>query len=84
MKIYAIFKYPENGYNCDVKAAKDAGLVVGEKYELHNACVGGFHTDVYLEDVDGSFNSVQFEFVDELGNDVNIYKMPEFSTYACW
>lgn len=34
MKIYAIFKYPENGYNCDVKAAKDAGLVVGEKYEF--------------------------------------------------
>ena len=81
MKIYAIFEYPDNGWDYDKKTAKEAGLVVGEKYELHDASVGGWQTAIYLEGFYDVFNSVQFEFVDELGNEVDIYKIPEFRSY---
>ena len=81
MKIYAIFEHPEAGWDADIKTAKESGLVVGEKYELYDASVGSWQTDIYLEGFYDVFNSVQFEFVDELGNEVDIYKMPEFKSY---
>lgn len=63
--VYAIFNYPDNGYDCDVEYAKKQGLVKGKKYEMADASVGQFYSNIYLKDIEGSFNSVQFDFVDE-------------------
>lgn len=77
--IYAIFKYPESGMINDPKKAKDAGLVVGKRYTLEDADVGSWITYITLSEVSGSFNSVQFEFEDEFGNEVDIYHHPDFN-----
>ena len=82
MKVYAVFKYPENGWNADIQKAKDAGLVVGKRYEMWDADVGSWNTTIYLCGVSGGFNSVQFEFEDELGKEVDIYHHPEFCRYV--
>lgn len=81
MKVYAVFKYPENGWDSDIKDAKDAGLVVGKRYEVWDVDIGSWMTYIYLSDVSGHFNSVQFEFEDELGKEVDIFHHPEFTGY---
>ena len=40
MKVYAVFKHPENGWDSDIKKAKDAGLIIGKRYEVWDADVG--------------------------------------------
>ena len=77
MKVYAVFKYPENGWDADIKQAKEAGLIVDKRYEVWDVDIGSWHTNVYLCDVSGVFNSVQFEFEDELGRKVDIYQRPD-------
>jgi hypothetical protein len=81
MKVYAVFKYPENGFNSDIQMAKDSGLVIGKRYEVWDVDIGSWHNNIYLSDVSGGFNSVQFEFEDELGKKVDIYHHTEFCHY---
>lgn len=61
--------------------AKNAGLQVGERYEVEDVSMGGSYTSIYLTDIDGVFNSVQFDFEDENGIEVNIYKDPRYNSY---
>ena len=82
MNIKAIFMYPENGYEHQRIFAKKRGLIVGQSYDLEGASVGRYSSIVLLKGIDGSFNSVQFEFKDNSGNDVNIYVIPEFQEYG--
>lgn len=78
--LYAKFMYPDNGHDCDVEFAKKTGLKVGEKYEVEDLSMGGFHTSIFLKDIDGAFNSVQFEF-EEDGKPIDIYDSPEYNPY---
>ena len=78
--LYAKFMYPDNGYDCDVKNAKNAGLNVGERYEVKDLSMGGSHTSIYLKNIDGVFNSVQFDF-EEDDKPVNIYRNPKYNGY---
>jgi hypothetical protein len=56
-----IFAHPGNGYKHDQEQAAEY-LKVGEVYTVSRTEVGGFHTEVYLEEVPGrGFNSVMFD-----------------------
>ena len=78
--LYAKFIYPDYGHDCDVEHAIKVGLKVGEKYEVENLSMGGSHTSIYLKDINGAFNSVQFEF-EEDGKPINIFNSPKYNPY---
>lgn len=78
--LYAKFMYPDYGHNCDIEFAKKMGLKVGEKYEVEDLSMGGSHTSIYLKDVNGVFNSVQFEF-EEDGKSIDIFNSPKYNPY---
>ena len=78
--LYAKFMYPDNGHDCDVEFAKKMGLKVGEKYEVEDLSMGGSYTSIFLKDINGVFNSVQFEF-EEDGKPIDIYNTPKYNPY---
>lgn len=78
--LYAKFIYPNYGLDCDKEYAKKMGLKVGERYEVEDISMGGSHTSVYLKDIKGSFNSVQFEF-EEDEKPIDIYRDPRYNPY---
>lgn len=78
--LYARFMYPENGHDCDVEYAKKIGLKVGEKYEVEDLVMGQSHTSIYLKDIEGVFNSVQFDF-EEDGKPIDICDSPKYNPY---
>lgn len=78
--LYARFMHPDNGYDCDKEYAKKMGLKVGERYEVEDISMGGSHTSIYLKDIKGSFNPVQFEF-EEDGEPIDIYRDPRYNPY---
>lgn len=78
--LYAKFVYPDNGHDCDVEYAKKMGLKVGKKYEVEDISMGQSYTSIYLKDIRGSFNSVQFEF-EENGNPIDICGDPRYNPY---
>lgn len=78
--LYAKFMYPDNGHDCDVEHAKNVGLKAGEKYEVEDLSMGGSHTSIFLKDINGVFNSVQFEF-EEDGKPIDIYNSPKYNPY---
>lgn len=79
--LYAKFMYPDNGYDCDVEYAKKAELKTGERYEVEDLYMGQSHTSIYLKNINGSFNSVQFDFEEEDGSVVDIYKDARYNPY---
>ena len=78
--LYAKFMYPDSGHDCDVEFAKKMGLKVGEKYEVEDLSMGGSHTSIFLKDIQGVFNSVQFDF-EEDGESIDIYDSPKYNPY---
>ena len=78
--LYAKFMYPNNGWDGDVEYAKKVGLKVGEKYEVECLFMGRSHTSIYLKDLKGDFNSVQFDF-EEDGIPIDIYDNPKYNPY---
>lgn len=78
--LYAKFMYPNSGWDGDVEYAKEVGLKIGEKYEVEDLSMGGSHTSIFLKNIDGAFNSVQFEF-EEDGKAIDIYNSPKYNPY---
>ena len=78
--LYAKFMYPDNGYNSDIKSAKEAGLKIGANYEVADIIMGQSHTSIYLQNINGSFNAVQFDF-EEDGQPVDIYRTTKYNPY---
>lgn len=78
--LYAKFMYPNNGWDVDVEYAKKVGLKVGAKYEVDNISMGQSNTSVYLKNIKGVFNSVQFDF-EEDGKPINIFNSPKYNPY---
>ena len=78
--LYAKFMYPDYGHDCDVEHAKKVGLKVGERYEVEDLSMGGSHTSIFLKNIDGVFNSVQFEFFED-EQEVDIYRNPKYNGY---
>ena len=59
--IFAEFTHPDNGYEGEGERALSK-LTLGEKYIVKNVAVGRWHTGIQLQNVEGSFNSVLFDF----------------------
>ena len=56
-----VFSHPDAGYPHHQETANEH-LEVGATYTVERTKVGGFHTDVYLQEADGvAFNSVHFD-----------------------
>lgn len=80
-KIYAICTTLDAGSDYDQENIKKSGIQVGDQIELEDAAVGSWSTKVWLVGHKGSFNSVFFDFVDENGEDYDIYQDINFSMY---
>ena len=78
--LYAKFMYPNCGYDGDKEYAKKMGLKVGERYKVEDISMGGSYTSIYLKDIKGSFNSVQFEF-EENEKPIDIYRDHRYNPY---
>lgn len=78
--LYAKFMHPDSGRECNIEHAKKVGLKVGERYEVKDIIMGGFTTSIFLKDIEGSFNSVQFEF-EEDGEFIDIFDSPKYNPY---
>jgi hypothetical protein len=78
--IMAKFDSPTNGYPHEQEYSASR-LSVDTLYKMKNANVGRYSSTVTLEDVDGIFNSVQFSFYNEDGEEVDICKMKEFYNF---
>lgn len=78
--LYARFMYPDYGHDCDVRHAVRAGLKVGEKYKVEDLSMGQSSTSIFLKDVEGCFNSVQFDFYED-EQPVDIYRNPKYNGY---
>lgn len=70
--VYAIFRYPNNGLESDIKSAEAQGFVIGEQYIVESIDVGSWISYIQLQGYSGIYNSVQFEFIDEHGKKVDI------------
>lgn len=79
--LYARFNYPNGGWPAERGYAESMGLKVGERYEVEHVSMGGSYTSIYLTDINGVFNSVQFDFEEEDGTYVDIYNNPKYSSY---
>lgn len=78
--LYAKFMHPDSGRECNIEHAKNIGLKVGESYEVEDISMGGSSTSIFLKDIEGSFNSVQFDF-EEDGKPINIFDSPKYNPY---
>ena len=78
MKLYAICTTLDAGTSYDRQEMKDSNIQIGDKLAITDIKVGSWHTDIYLDGYHHSFNSVFFKFVDENGNDYDIYSDSKF------
>lgn len=67
------------GYTSDQEQVKPYAL--GTIFEVEDVHMGQSHTSVHLSGEKGSFNSIHFQFVDDEGLPVNIFKDPRFNPY---
>ena len=78
--LYAKFMHPDYGLDCDIKHAIKVGLKVGEKFEVKDLSMGQSYTSIFLKDIEGVFNSVQFDFYED-EQPINIFKSPKYNPY---
>lgn len=70
----AIYNYPDNGFH-PIKE-----LEVGKEYTVSDVSMGQSYTSIFLKEIPGCFNSVNFDFFKD-GKPHNIYKDPEYNPY---
>ncbi len=61
----------KGGHEYQLKRAQEI-FIEGQTYEVECAEVSGWSTSVEFKDIEGSFNSVMFDYTDENGNEVDI------------
>lgn len=77
--LQAKYTKPNAGYDWDKKRCQEL-LKLGELYEVHYVSMGQSHTHIYLEGIDGCFNSVNFDFY-ENGEPIIIQRDPRYNPY---
>ena len=80
-KLYAKFMFPNSGSERDQKLVKKENLKVGERYLVKRVEMGGYYTSISLDGFELPFNSVHFEFEEENGTTVNIYRDSRYNPY---
>lgn len=81
--LYAIYKYPESGYDYDKEYVIKEKLTLDSKYPILNVDMGQSVTYISLDlgDRVREFNSVNFDIVDEFGELYDIWGDPAFNPY---
>lgn len=79
-KVMARFLYPDHGTRFDIQKVQEAGLEKGKDYEVREIFMGQSRTSIFLEGLEGPFNSVQFEFFED-GKPLNIFRDSRFNPY---
>jgi hypothetical protein len=77
--VFAKLVHPENGWPYEQECAKK--LTVGKTYLVSRISMGQSSTSVHLQDVEGVFSSVQFDFFDHNLKPLDIYNDPRFNHY---
>lgn len=80
MNVKARFMYPNNGRAFDKERAYTAGLICGVDYDVESISMGQSITYICLSGLNGTFNSVQFDFYED-GSPINIYRDMRFNPY---
>lgn len=70
--------HPDAGYDADKEKVKK--LQPNTHYEVSSIDMGQSHTYVYLVDVSGAFNSVNFEFYED-NKLIDIFSDKRFNPY---
>ena len=82
LHLWAILTNKENGYDLDKSLVRDMPL--GTKLKVVNIHIGGHSSAFEAQGYPLSFNTVQFGFVDDDGDLVNIFKEKRFNPYLDW
>lgn len=76
---FAIFTYPDNGYEHEQKTVKELGFKIGDKFKVTDVRMGNTSTSIYLEGYNQAFNSILFEFQKANGVSYDIYNDPKYN-----
>lgn len=60
------------GLDSDIEEATESNLVIGKRYTVSKICIHNWHTDTYLQGVEGVFNSCMFTFYNSKGEIIDI------------
>lgn len=78
--LYAKYVDPQCGFEEDKLRCRKY-LILNELYEVDEIHMGQSKTDVFLKEVPGTFNSVNFDFYDEFGKAIDIYSDSRYNPY---
>lgn len=78
--LYAKYTNPSAGCEADKDRCRKY-LIREELYEVDEVQVGQSRTDVFLKEVPGTFNSVNFDFYDSFGKAIDIYTDSKYNPY---
>ena len=82
LHLWAILTNKENGYDLDKSLVRDMPL--GTKLKVVNMHIGGHSSAFEAQGYPLSFNTVQFDFVDDDGRAVDIFRNRRFNQYLGW
>ena len=77
--LIALLAHKEWGYSGDIE--KVAPYPLNTVFEVENISIGQSHSSLELVGIDDSFNTINFDFFDDDGNPVNIFKDKRFNSY---
>jgi hypothetical protein len=77
--VNAILVHKEHGYDYNKEDIKD--IPVGTVFEVDDISISQSHTSFTCVGHNKSFNSVQFEFIDDDGKPVDIFADARFNPY---
>lgn len=81
MKLFAKVVTFQGGYDCDKKDIKASGYQIGDMFEVSFVDMGQSYTSIYDAKDNKSYNSVYFDFFNDMGNQIDIYKSPYYNPY---
>lgn len=79
--IYAICTTLSAGRSDDRQTIIKNNIQIGDRIKLEKAVVHNWYTEIYLVGYEDEFNSVFFKFVDENGDDYDIYSDLRFQSH---
>lgn len=79
--LYAICDDLSCGFSHDQEYLIKNNFKIGDKFEVEDINMGQSYTSVFLKGYPYCFNSVNFRFEDENGNDIDIFNDPRYNPY---
>lgn len=75
--IRAKYNKPDSGWDYDKEMCRRY-LTLNEIYSVYKIEVHSWHTDVYLSGFERPFNSVNFTYYDEEGNEIDLHETDDW------